>query len=112
MIGEIRAQEGEREVREVDLPEQPPSEAQAKAEQTVQRADEHAREDGLPEERGAGQVHPSGGRKSAAGPIRAVAREHACQGTISLAPGAATDFGHTTTQRPFCTCFTRIRSSP
>ena len=31
---------------------------------------------------------------------------------ISVAPGAATLFGQIVTQRPFCTCFTAIRSSP
>ncbi len=49
MIGEIRAEEREREMREVDLPEQAPGETQAKSEQAIQRADEYAREDGLPE---------------------------------------------------------------
>mgnify|MGYP003693570921 CR=1 FL=1 len=50
-------EEREREMREVDLPQQPPREAQAQPEQAVQRADEDAREDGLPEQRRAGQVH-------------------------------------------------------
>ncbi len=36
----------------------------------------------------------------------------ACYFVISVAPGAAMLFGHTVTQRPFCTCFTTIRSSP
>jgi len=31
---------------------------------------------------------------------------------ISVAPGAATLLGQIVTQRPFCTCFTAIRSSP
>ena len=97
LIGEIRAEEREREVREVDLAQQSPGQAQAQAEQSVQRADEDARENGLREQRRLGSVIPAG-----------------CSllDTISFAPGAATSFGHTTTQRPFCTCLTRIRSSP
>ena len=42
LVGEVGAEEGEREMCEVDLPEQSPSEAQAEAKEPVQGADEDA----------------------------------------------------------------------
>ena len=49
VISEIRAEEREREMREVDLTEEAPRQAEAEPEQAVQRADEHAGKYGLPE---------------------------------------------------------------
>ena len=93
LVAQIRREEREREMREVDLAQQAPGKAQPEAQQPVQRADEQSRENGLRKQRGT---------------WKASARHGPC----SVAPGAATDFGHTTTHLPFCTCLTRMRSSP
>ena len=54
--GEVGAEEREREVRQVDLAQHAPRQAQAEPEQPVERADEDAGQHRLPEERRARQL--------------------------------------------------------
>src|SRR5205085_10190090 len=57
LIADVRREEREAEVREVDVVQQPPRQAKAQPQQPVQRADEEARQRGLREQRRAGQAH-------------------------------------------------------
>ncbi len=103
LVAQIRREEREAEMREVDDVQQPPAQAEAEPEQAVQAADEDAGQ-----ERTAPAASALGSVKRA--DMRRSATQRHC--TCSVAPGAAYSFGQTVTQWPFCTCLTRIRSSP
>src|SRR5262249_5894739 len=103
-VGQVRPQEREREVSEVDEAKQAPRQGEPQAEESVEPSDEEPREHRLREEREAGHARTgvSGGPDPDRDP----------HGTCSWAPGAANSFGQTTSHFPSCTCFTLDRSSP
>jgi hypothetical protein len=88
LIGQIGAQEGEREVAEIDEAQQAPAQAEPERKEPVEPSREQPRHDRLPEE---GEARHYGWMR---------------------APGAANSFGHTTSHFPSCTWRSFERSSP